>query len=133
MLGTDILINKKNEFSIDFNYTDDPRYFNNLSLYNYVSVEDDFVYSRKAFHIHETSNLNLSYQYKIIDEDYLKINRVFISYKNEAEATDFINQALVFEQKNEDKNSLHSFAIDYSNSVSENIKFETGFLWNGRH
>lgn len=131
-LGVDFFANDKNEFSIDFDYTDDPHDFNNPSFYTNVTGREDFIYKRKAFHSHITRNMNLNYRHKLNDEDFLEAEFNHTSNENRAGAEDFRNQIFVFEQVSDDKNSMNAFALDYSKNFSETIHFETGFLWNQR-
>ncbi|WP_109438174.1 outer membrane beta-barrel family protein [Aquimarina sp. AU119] len=130
-VGLDFFIDKYNEFSIGFDYTDDYHSFYNNSQYFNVTDRNDFVYTRNSAHSHLTSVFNANYRKAFRKEGhFLEIDYNLNDNKNEYPASDFEDAVFLFDQIIEEDNTIHAISLDYVLPVSEKIQIETGASWN---
>ncbi len=124
--GIDFFINDKHEVSLDFEYTDDSHSNFNESAYTNVTNSDDFGYLRESNHFHYISILNANYRLKFNEDSFLEIDYNINDSKNDYPLSDFVDDSLLFNQFLTEDFVLQSFATDYTFSVEESIKIETG-------
>jgi len=129
--GLDFFIDSKNELSFEIDYSDNSHSINSnsISLNNNVSGN----YTRDTEHLHLTTTFNGNYRRKFNNEGhYLEMDYNLSRNDNRFPATDFENDALLFNITNIYNNVLQAGAIDYVVPLSEKLTFETGFSWNKR-
>lgn len=131
--GLDFYINENNELSLAFDYTNNEHSFYNNTFYSNVTNREDYIYTRNSSHTHKTTNLNINYRAKFEgDNHFLEFDYQFSNNNNLLPAEDFEEGIFLFEEERENKNKLNALSIDYSFSINDIIKFESGFSWNGR-
>lgn len=130
--GIDLFLDDKNEISLDFKYTDNSHDLHNTSLYKNVPI-NNFKYFRKSEHHHKTTTFNTNYRRKFDNENHFIELDYNISYNdNFFPSSDYKNNALQYAQEFKNDNLLHNLALDYTLPISDKIKIESGFAWNGR-
>lgn len=109
--GIDLFPNKNNEFSIDWEYTNDYHKFLNVSEYSGSSEQDNFSYLRNSQHFHSINTVNANFLHRFAED-----NHTFeIDY----------NLNII-------DNTLQFLGTDYTLPLSEKGVFEAGTTWNKR-
>lgn len=132
--GFDFLPNKKNEFSVSWDYVDDAHDFFNKILYSYPTGEDSIDYLRTTSHSHLTNTWNVNYRYKINEkEHFLELDYNLNKNDNDFPLSDFENNVLLFEEHYINQNTLQRLSLDYTLPISKHLKLEAGSNWNKRN
>ena len=132
-LGFDFFPNDKNEFSLDWNYTDDYHSFYNPSRYTNITDQDDFEYLRTSEHFHYTNTFNANLRHKFKNENhFLEVDYNLNDNNNSFPAEDFRNDVFQLKERYDYDNTLHFLGIDYSLPITEKMATDSGFSWNGR-
>ncbi|WP_103068197.1 outer membrane beta-barrel family protein [Aquimarina sediminis] len=131
--GFDFFIDDNNEFSFEFNYTDDYHSFHNNSLYFNLTDRPDFNYLRRSSHDHKTLVFNSNYRTNFKKEGhFLELEYNSNTNTNDYPAIDFENNIFLFDENLQNDNTINFLALDYTLPLSDKINLEAGVLWNGK-
>ncbi|MEM1121759.1 MAG: TonB-dependent receptor, partial [Bacteroidota bacterium] len=129
--GVDYMPNKKDEFSVGWDLTDDYHDFHNFVYYTYPTGEPDIDYLRISQHFHKTTNLNANYRHKFDEAGhFLEFDYNLNENDNRFPASDFIETTFLFDEYNANQNILHNLAFDYARPFSKTFSLEAGSAFN---
>ncbi len=132
-LGIDFFINPTNEVSLDVEHTNDYHSFYNNTFYSNVTDREDYIYTRNSSHTHQTTLITANYRTNFKKpEHFIEFDYNLTKNKNTLPASDYEDGLFLFNEENNNKNTLHSLAVDYALPIGNNTKIETGFSWNDR-
>ncbi len=133
ILGVDVFINSMNEFSLDFDHTNDYHSFYNNTFYSNITDREDYTYTRNSSHTHKTTSLTANYRTNFKKEEhFIEFDYNLTKNKNILPASDFEESIFLFDEENDNKNTLQALATDYTLPLGSKAKIETGFSWNDR-
>lgn len=131
--GFDFFINDNNEFSLEFDYTDDYHTFYNNSLYFDLTGREDYNYLRRSAHDHKIIVLNGNYRINLDKKDhYLEFDYNLNTNSNEYPATDYEEGTFLFNENLTNENTLNAMVLDYALPLSDKTNIEMGAMWNGK-
>ncbi|WP_394749006.1 TonB-dependent receptor domain-containing protein [Spongiimicrobium salis] len=131
--GFDFFFNANNELSFEVDHTNDYHSFQNNTFYTNVTGRDDFTYTRNSSHTHKTTNFNTNYRLKMKgQEQFLEIDYHLTKNNNIQPAMDFEENEFLFNEQQNNRNTLHALALDYNLPFSESTGLETGASFNQR-
>lgn len=129
--GIDFFIDKTSTLSFGLDYTNNFHRFFNNTFYSNVTNREDYVYVRNSSHTHKTTSFNSNYRKEFENENhFLELDYNLARNKNILPASDFEDGIFLFDEQQDNENTLHQFVLDYSTPISKKTILETGFSWN---
>ncbi len=131
--GIDIFPDKHNEFSIDWEHTDDYHKFNNPATYTRSTESSDFVHLRNSEHFHIINTVNGNFLHRFAGKNHtLEVDYNLNTIDNTFPNQDLRDDIFLSEEEYKLNNSLQFIGIDYALPVNKAGVFEAGIHWNKR-
>lgn len=129
--GVDFFIDKKNELSFSFNYSDNRHPIKRETLFSEITNQSDYSSFFNSKHIHKTSEGNTNYRHSFDKNHFIEFDYNININKNMLD-TDIEQQFFSSSEDITFNNQLHHVSIDYTLPVNKELMLEAGTLFNSR-
>lgn len=133
LTGIDIFPDKNNEFSFDWEHTNDYHKFNNPATYTRSNEQAEFIHTRNSEHFHLINTVNGNFLHRFTGDNHtLEVDYNLNTIDNTFPAMDSRDANFLWEEEYKLNNSLQFLGVDYALPVNKAGVFEAGVHWNKR-